>query len=331
MSHEETIRELELQLKKAQEVANKLNEKLSHQMNYYESQLVSSNEELNSVISKYNSLKQIVSSKEEKLSEAEALKEQLLCENEDLRDELYLKKEECKVLRSRILQAVESEPNENTEDRFEWNKDYESDESDESDREGELQFVKDEDDEFETDNDFSSKSEHSNLNSEIAANEQSMTIKELMKLIEILKFENASIKKEKVQLYNYINKLLKNKPADGDEKQQNDLLKSKLVNRRTLRVVSGGDNFSSSANKLSVPKKRIVSNYVDSKYEMSKKDAKFKFNALKTAHAAHQEQSTAKAVNSGNKKWVKVCGHQIFGWRDGITIGMIEGYEVDID
>lgn len=82
------------------------------------------------------------------------------------------------------------------------------------------------------------------------------------KLVQKYRFELRALKNEKTQLYNYVNKLLRNQPHP----KQNDVLKEKLVKRKILRTVS-----TSADRKQVSQKKRVFSNVVSLKSYRSRK------------------------------------------------------------
>lgn len=105
-------------------------------------------------------------------------------------------------------------------------------------------------------------------NSSSLAHEFNHKINDNDKAIKKYQFEIKSLKNEKHQLYNYINKLLKNKPHPD----QNSVLKEKLVKRKILRAISINqvthdsphDNASVASKSSSIMRsgKRVLSNVV---------------------------------------------------------------------
>ncbi|ONH66799.1 hypothetical protein BON22_3431 [Cyberlindnera fabianii] len=95
--------------------------------------------------------------------------------------------------------------------------------------------------------------------------ELSMKLEQKDTALKKLQFEIKSLKNEKTQLYNYVNKLLKNQPTPD----QNDILKQKLVHRKILRAVSINAVRDTLHEKTSTSNPKVASNRYNSKRVMS--------------------------------------------------------------
>jgi hypothetical protein len=118
-----------------------------------------------------------------------------------------------------------------------------------------------------------SDSDESVLLSSSITSELHTKLDETQRLIQEYQFEVKSLKNEKTQLYNYVNRLLRNKPHP----KQNEILKEKLVHRKILRTVSTNEQRQGATSRYK--SKRVVSNMVNFNSYRCAKPSKFNNNS----------------------------------------------------
>ncbi|CCH46981.1 Serine/threonine-protein kinase [Wickerhamomyces ciferrii] len=176
-------------------------------------------------------------------------------------------------------------------------------------------IINEEDDDEDEFNDTNNDNETSNEQYDITdnssmnlTNEINDQINEKSKVIKKYQFEIKSLKNEKIQLYTYINKLLKNKPHED----QNSILKEKLVKRKILRTISINQVLNNQKVTNSPrPKskgKRVISNYVNFKNygNISKRSLQFE----KQVQNSDNEDDNTSEVDEDE---LRILGNQNLG------------------
>jgi hypothetical protein len=241
--------------KRISELNTELNDKLKRELHYYESEIAKFQELESHWESNLSALRTQNLEFGKKLNKKDEEIEHLNVILDKAYDDLQTKERELSTL---LRQNCQSDEDLIVEDSSELIEDENA--SDEDTNGDNLhptlndEFLRDDSDDDEIHNQADTSA---NL-----ADQLSSSIDEKEKLLLKYRFSVNALKKEKDQLYSYINKLLRNKPHP----EQNTILKTKLVNRKILRIISAS-NTVDSQNSLSAPgkKRRVTSNYVNLK------------------------------------------------------------------
>lgn len=254
LEKEKSILAQQQSLQKMSDLNKSLSKKLSSETSYYEN-----------LLSNYKRLERDWDERMRKLKLGNLKHEHLLKKKNDelaeinqeleyVKNEIDNKDNEMARLRSQLNGALNELKNVGGASNVEADSRV-YDEDEDSCDEGELssmvipEFEDEEDDDC--DDTIASSSLANEINNKINLNDQ--TIKKY-------EFEIKSLKNEKHQLYNYINRLLKNKPHPN----QNTILKEKLVKRRILRAISI-NQITEKIPGAMIGGKRVVSNIVNFK------------------------------------------------------------------
>lgn len=257
LSNQETLNELE---RLENELLNKEKELLIQQKNF--NKIIDLSKELKDKLKdeislneiKVKNLEDINQELELKVKQLEKTIKTLKIENNEKNDEIY----NLNILLEESNREIIADE-EISEDEIEEPKELIIDVKNNSDYESEDEIFEDL---------IEDESDDDNLI--VKVNELNLKIDEYKKLIYNFKFENKSLKNEKIQLYNYINKLLKNKPIIN----QNEILKDKLVKRNILRVTSVNHASNSNKNKKSYSKRNFSTNINFKSYDKELKEIK---------------------------------------------------------
>lgn len=240
----------------------------------FEHMIKKKNDELNDINQELEIVKNQVDNKDLELKDLKVQLEQTLEQLEEMK----------------LKNLLHHSHHHDKEKEHEHKKIHDNDSSDEEDLSSLVIHDDEEEDEETGDETFDISGNSSSL-----AHEINNKINDNDKTIKKYQFEVKSLKNEKHQLYNYINKLLKNKPHPD----QNSVLKEKLVKRKILRTISinqavhgVSDNASIGSTKSNVVKagKRVLSNVVNFKsYQNLKKRPSQQISATTTL--VHEQNS----------------------------------------
>lgn len=263
LQKEKSILAQQQSLQKMTDLNKSLSKKLSSETSFYEN-----------LLANYKRLERDWDERLRKLKVGNLKHEHLLKKKNDelaeinqeleyVKNEMDNKDNELVKLRSQLSSALNEL--ENAEGKHEadhsvlrTNNNNNDDDDDESCDEGELSSMvlpdydeEEEEEEVDGNDTINSSSLANEINNKININDQ---------IIKKYEFEIKSLKNEKHQLYNYINRLLKNKPHPN----QNTILKEKLVKRRILRAISI-NQITQKIPQALTGGKRVVSNIVNFK------------------------------------------------------------------
>jgi hypothetical protein len=233
---ESLLYELQSNVREVNQLNKQLNNQLRTEVEYYEQELQRWQEQERGWKQQFREKDQQVRLLNDVLKSKEDLITVINNELEDALGELEIKKREIAQLISEQTEEL-ADDSEEDQSRFEDESESEDDIVDmilpESDSEESVQLS-------------------SSITSELHTK-----LDETQRIIQEYQFEVKSLKNEKTQLYNYVNKLLRNRPHP----KQNEILKEKLVHRKILRTVSTNEQRQGATS--GYKSKRIVSNMVN--------------------------------------------------------------------